>query len=105
MASVEHEDNLLNTRTGIFLAINTILIAAIGKEGFVVPIIVEALGLLITALWLRVSLFNRKAILKTHGYKKNGKLSHPTDILAIWLPGLFLVFWVILGIIACTKQL
>lgn len=102
--SVEHEDNLLNTRTGIFLAINTILVAAIGKEGFKIPFIVEILGTTITLLWMRVALFNRRAIIKAHGFSSSaGKLFNPTDILAIWLPTLLIVFWIAMIIFAILK--
>ena len=99
MATVEHEDNLLNARTGIFLAVNSLLISAIGDDGFSVPHIVELLGLLITSLWAWVVWQNRKAIIRAHG-RKTGKLTYPTDILAIWLPSIVWFFWLALLVIS-----
>ncbi len=100
MPNVEHEDSLLNTRTGIFLAINTILIAAIGKEGFKVPFIVEILGLIISILWILVAHFNRSTIREAHGYSvSTRKYFNPTDILAIWIPSVFILFWVVVNIL------
>ena len=98
MSSVEHEDNLLNTRTGIFLGVNTLLMAVVGKEGIKIPFIVEVLGLLITLLWLWVAIVNRQAILKARGMHTFGKLYRPTDILAIWLPILVIIFWVCMSV-------
>ena len=92
MASVEHEDNLLNTRTGIFLAINTILIAAIGKEGFKIPFVVEVLGFIITMFWFRVALFNRNAIIKVMAIHLQGSSLIPLIFLQFGCLFLLLFF-------------
>jgi hypothetical protein len=125
-ARIEIEDNLLNSRTNIFLAINALWVAAVGIGGNVIlqrGIVV--LGIVVCLMWAISSLQSLFVIrgltiayltlstsesekivqfelskpawewLKWRPLKWLRKSLRPTNVLAAWLPLLFLLAWLI----------
>ena len=115
---IEVEDELLNSRTTILLGTNGLWAAAvgIGNEGSL-NIGIGILGLLLSIIWLMCSLQSWKVIkaltIRYHklldpsndrndeveqivqDYLARQKWRRPTNILAQWLPILFLSVWII----------
>jgi len=121
-ARIQVEDSLLNSRTTIFLAINGLWIAVVGRSDDVyMRKGVATLGILISLMWLICSwqslLLIRKLTReycdrfddeleeivqaelsrpKWPRFKKARLLLRPTNILANYLPSLFVITWALL---------
>jgi hypothetical protein len=114
---IEFEDELFNSRTTIFLGTNGLWAAAAGISGdFHLQIGIGILGILVTMMWLMCSWQSQRVIKElTVEYLKLLKSSNdpenrvektvqkalwsprlrPTNILAQWLPVLFLFVWTV----------
>jgi hypothetical protein len=108
---IEVEDALLNNRTTVFLAINGLWAASVGlgqDPSFRVGVV--ALGIMVSLLWWVCAWQSQRVIAaltrKIAAYDSLEELVQarlkgfgwlrPTNILAWWLPWLFIVAWVIL---------
>lgn len=105
----DHEDNLLVSRTGIFLTTSSILWAALGfqpDEKFF-QIVIGAMGLLLSILWLTTSLHSFNLIRMLYQlteddmpyginkmFKKRPVLFRPNVVFGILIPSLMLAAWV-----------
>lgn len=111
---IQNEDNLLNSRTSIFLITNGLLLTAVGvSNNFIFQIILAILGALVTAFWWMYSWQNWEVIkaltieimkitdvdpvelivqkeLWHHGWRR------PTDLISKCLPLLFFVTWIVI---------
>ena len=110
------EDGLLNSRTGLFLFPNGLLAAAVGvASDDALRFYLSLLGFSVTLIWFLAALQSwlviralvialishpdddpveaivQKALFPWHPFR-------PTNLLAFWLPGLFLVAWVAIAI-------
>lgn len=112
---IEFEDNLLVTRTGVFLVPNGLLVTAIGV-GTTEPFkcMIALLGLMVTGIWLVCSLQSWKVIRAltiahlgkaddgggveevVQGVLAKPGILRPTDLLAKALPSLFLIAWLVM---------
>jgi len=116
---IEYEDELFNSRTTIFLATNGLWAAAVGVSNvFPLQIGIGILGVLVSIMWVMCSWQSWKVIraltrkrlklLKDQAeYQAEYQVEEivqdalwrpryrPTNILAKWLPILFLSIWVI----------
>ena len=104
----------LNNRTNNFLLVNSILIAGSQlNKNTIISISIIVVGFILAIFWFLTS-FQSKAIIKNLAiaYHQNDddidrlieekKLPigfRPTDILAIWLPLIFLLLWIVLFLI------
>lgn len=104
----DHEDNLLVSRTGIFLTTSSILWAALGfqpDEKFL-QVVIGAMGLLLSILWLTTSLHSFNVIRMLYQLTKNDMpygirdvisrkpvLFRPNMVFGIFIPCLMLVGW------------
>lgn len=108
---VEVEDELLNSRTTIFLATNGLWAAVVGISNDPYLMLgIGTLGALVSIMWLMCAWQSWRVIraltiqhLK-HSHDEVDEVvgealwSHrcrPTNILAQWLPGLFLAAWIV----------
>ena len=105
----DHEDNLLVSRTGIFLTTSSILWAALGfqpDEKFF-QIVIGVMGLLLSILWLTTSLHSFNLIRMLYQlteddmpyginkmFKKRPVLFRPNVVFGILIPSLMLAGWV-----------
>lgn len=105
----DHEDSLLMSRTGIFLTTSSILWAALGfqpNEGFF-QVIIGAMGLLLSILWLTTSLHSFRIIRVLYRLTINETpygieemvavkpiLFRPNVVFGILIPSLILAGWV-----------
>jgi hypothetical protein len=116
---IEYEDELFNSRTTIFLATNGLWAAAVGVSSVLpLQIGIGILGVLVSIMWvmcswqswkvIRALTRNRLKLLKDQiEYQAEYQVEEivqdalwrpgyrPTNILAKWLPILFLSIWVI----------
>jgi len=111
---IEIEDELLNSRTTIFLGINGLWAAVVGvSDERGIQTGVAILGIIVTCMWLTCSVQSWQILRRlTKTYLQSAKLGEgqsvekivhdvlrryrhfrPTNILAVWLPGLFLLVW------------
>lgn len=116
---IEIEDSLLNNRTTIFLATNGLWVAVVGiGSDAAIRLGIVVLGVLVSTMWVMCSwqswraiseltkeylatastnkievIMEMEAIMKRSLWKPGWK--RPTDILARWLPILFLIAWAV----------
>ena len=111
---IKREDDLLNTRTSLFLVTNGLFLAAVGLSfDPLIQLIIITLGLIITITWLISSWQNWKVIKHlTIAYRKDHHSNYieeivqnalfrsgwkrPTDLLAKPLPLAFMITWLVL---------
>jgi hypothetical protein len=108
---IETEDELLNSRTTIFLGINGLWAAAVGIGNAPhLQIGITILGVLVSIMWLMCSWQSWqaiKALTRKHHQLADDPVEEivsgalwsrrlrPTNILAHWLPTLFLFIWIV----------
>jgi hypothetical protein len=104
----DKEDELLLSRTGIFLTANSILGAALGfqvQSGHSFRIGVASVGLILSILWLLTSLVSFNIIRRffllskddmPHGLKESyrSRFIHPNTVFCKLIPGLIIAGWV-----------
>lgn len=106
------EDDLLNSRTIVFLVTNGLLLTTVGIAGDeLFRMLISILGLLVTISWLIFSWQNWRVIKNlTAEYRKHYKNDYiekivqnsmvkpgwkrPTDLIAKVLPAVFLLTWI-----------
>jgi hypothetical protein len=117
----DKEDNLLASRTSMFLTVNAILFAATrlqtdGNSLFNVGI--SAIGVILTLLWLKVSkrssdciyflsqISNGIAPVYSQSLRRfrEPKLLSPTRVIAVILPAMVLLCWVVLAVLNIGKR-
>jgi hypothetical protein len=108
--NIVHEDNMLTSRTTVFVLVTTVLYAALTISGsFKFRIFFGALGLATSLLWLFATFQSWKAITHLHEayiarfddpikaviFTAIGWHSAfgPTEIIALWIPGVFVAAW------------
>jgi hypothetical protein len=108
---IELEDELLNSRTTIFLATNGLWAAAVGISNDPYLMLgMGTLGILVSTMWLMCAWQSWRVIRaltiqhRKHSHDEVDEvvgealwchLCRPTNILAQWLPGLFLAAWIV----------
>ena len=108
---IEIEDELLNSRTTIFLATNGLWAAAVGiSDDPHLRLGIGTLGILVSTMWLMCAWQSWRVIRAltiqhlVHSHDEVDEVvgealwSHRcrlTNILAQWLPGLFLAAWIV----------
>jgi len=107
------EDQLLNSRTTIFLATNGLWIAAVGlSKEIPLRVAIAALSIVVSVIWVVCGLQSRNVIreltkrnlnessedekIVRESLWKPSWYTSPTDLLAIVLPRLFLLIWIFL---------
>ncbi len=116
-ARIVREDDLLNSRTTLFLVTSGLLLTAVGlSQDRIIPVLISSLGIIVIVSWIVVSHQNKKVVATlTASYRKNhgddyiealvqGALSkshalRPNGIVAIVLPRVFLVIWISIFIV------
>lgn len=114
---IVREDDLLNSRTTLFLVTSGLLLTAVGLgEDELIKISVSTLGIIVTTGWLMTSLQNWSVIANlTREYRKHHAGDYierivqdsllppgwrrPTYIIAIILPMVFLITWMFIMIV------
>jgi hypothetical protein len=109
---IVREDDLLNSRTVLFLVTNGLLLTAVGLGGDpLVRILICILGSIITIAWLMTSYQNWRVIWAlTRSYRKHWASDHfedivqgalfkpgwkrPTALIAIAIPWVFQIVWI-----------
>ncbi len=109
---IMREDDLLNTRTTVFLITNGLLLTAVGiSSDFIIRLIVSILGTIITICWIICSWQNWKVIkyltIEYRNKYRNNYIENivqsamfkpgwrrPTNIIAKLLPNSFLLTWI-----------
>ena len=109
---IDAEDTLLHARTTIFLVSNGLLLASLGIQAYgSFRLVFVLLGVLVTIVWVLVGWQSRRIIRAFHTERakfsaaiavqvaqrvlpKPG-LIRPVDLIALWLPLIFLLAWVL----------
>jgi hypothetical protein len=120
---IVHEDDLLNSRTIVFIATNGLLMTAVGvSDDFAFRLVISILGIIITISWMILSWQNWNVIRQlTIEYRKHYSENHienivqkamlkpgwrrPTDLIAKPIPIMFLITWIVLLLIHGLKLL
>lgn len=118
---IMREDDLLNTRTTVFLVTNGLLLTAVGiSDEFLFRLILSILGTIVTILWLILSWQNWNVIKQlTIEYRKRHSENYiegivqkalfrygwrrPTNLIALPIPIIFLMTWIALLVIYSLK--
>ena len=109
------EDSLLNSRSTLFLAINGIWVTAIGigNTHKYMSLSISILGFVFSLMWLLCSIQSKRVIvtLNENNLENNQddkiemlienllfkiKAFRPTEIIGVWLPCIFILFWLII---------
>ena len=120
---IVREDDLLNSRTVLFLVTNGLLLTAVGLgEDRLVRILICILGTIITIAWLMTSYQNWRVIAKlTASYRTHHASDHiedivqcalfkpgwkrPTDLIAKVIPRVFQIVWTCILVLSVWRYL